>query len=282
MSKLSLTTALTAILIVMAWLATPGISRAAINVESPPCNPYDFGEVEVGNSSSITLTISNQGELLWARINVEWKSGSSGDFTTEPPCPCETMLVLNGGVDVLEIIYTPSEPGISLATLLVSISDLFTNEVLSVVEIELSGGVEAKADPEIEIDIRPFSKRNRINLKSRGVVLVAALTDEDFDASTIDPKTVTFAGAKPVRWQVRDVNRDGHKDMLFLFKTQDLVELNEESTEATLAGETTDGQIFHGVDAVNIVPRRLGWSRHSLAPPKHSAIVSTWGKIRAE
>ena len=108
---------------------------------------------------------------------------------------------------------------------------------------------------ELEIDIRPGGNPNTINLKSKGVVPVAVLTTQDFDASTVMPRSVIFAGATPVRWKLADVDRDGDKDMLFHFRTQELVELNGDSTEATLTGETSDGMVFKGTDSVNIVPK---------------------------
>jgi len=69
------------------------------------------------------------------------------------------------------------------------------------------------------------------------------------------PYSVIFAGASPLRWRLADVDRDGDMDMLFYFRTQELVELNEDSTEATLTGETSDGTAFKGTDSVNIVPK---------------------------
>jgi len=107
---------------------------------------------------------------------------------------------------------------------------------------------------EVNIDIKPGSDPNSINLKSKGVVPVAVLTAEDFDASTIDPATVEFAGASPVRSTLEDVGGDDNLDMLFHFKTQDL-DLDEDSTEATLTGTTHDGQLIQGTDTVNIVPK---------------------------
>ena len=98
------------------------------------------------------------------------------------------------------------------------------------------------------IDIKPGSDDNSINLKSKGVVPVAVLTTDDFDAGTIDPGTVLFAGVGPVRSTLEDVDGDGDLDMLFHFKTQELV-LDKNSTEATL---TVDG-IAAGTDTVRIV-----------------------------
>jgi hypothetical protein len=106
---------------------------------------------------------------------------------------------------------------------------------------------------QVTIDIKPGSDPNSINLKSKGVVPVAVLTTDDFDASTVDPDTAVFAGASPLRWAMEDVDGDGDIDLLFHFKTQEL-NLDENSTEATLTSDTTDGKHIEGTDAVNIVP----------------------------
>jgi len=116
-------------------------------------------------------------------------------------------------------------------------------------------------DPKVEIDIKPGGNPNSINLKSWGVVPVAVLTTNDFDASKVDPDTVLFAGASPLRWKMmKDVDDDGDKDMLLFFKTQEL-NLDENSTEATLTGETTDGKVIQGTDEVRIVPRKKYYER---------------------
>ena len=61
----------------------------------------------------------------------------------------------------------------------------------------------------VSIDIKPCSCPNSINLKSNGAVPVAVLTTVDFDATTVDPETVEFVGAVPLRWAMEDVNGDG-------------------------------------------------------------------------
>jgi hypothetical protein len=107
----------------------------------------------------------------------------------------------------------------------------------------------------VDIDIKPGSDPNSINLKSKGVVPMAVLTTGDFDASSIDPTTVRFADAQMVRWTLEDVDSDGDLDMLFHFKTQDL-DLTQDSAEAILTGETNIGQSIEGTDTVRIVTRR--------------------------
>ena len=104
---------------------------------------------------------------------------------------------------------------------------------------------------EVQIDIKPCDDHNRINLDSKGFVPVAALTTDDFDAATVDPATVEFTGAAPVCWKLRDVDHDGDDDMIFHFRIQEL-NLDKDSTEATLTGQTTQGVLIEGSDEVQI------------------------------
>lgn len=112
----------------------------------------------------------------------------------------------------------------------------------------------------VEIDIRPNSENNRINLRSHGNVPVAILSTADFDATTINPATVTFAGA-PVdsrrndepRVTFRDVNDDGLQDIVLRFEIDDMT-LTSFDTEATLTGQTFDGYALAGTDAVVVLP----------------------------
>ncbi len=148
-----------------------------------------------------------------------------------------------------------------------------------VVEIDIKPGGKHSSKPNsINLKSKHSSKPDSINLKSRKVVPVAVLTTDDFDASTIDPETVLFVGAEPVRWKLCDVDRDGDDDMLFHFKTQDLQKdennpegLDEDSTEATLTGATQNGEKIAGTDDVRIVPCKKK-KKHSFpgkSIPKH-------------
>jgi hypothetical protein len=120
--------------------------------------------------------------------------------------------------------------------------------------------IPAPAQINVQIDIKPGSYPNSINLKSKGKVPVAILTTNDFDAYDVDPVTCVFAGADPVRWKMEDVDNDGDHDLLLHFKTQEL-NLTTESTEATLEGETNDGIQVVGTDSVNIVPKGKGYGK---------------------
>jgi len=80
----------------------------------------------------------------------------------------------------------------------------------------------------VEIDIEPFVSRNVWPCALRFTIPVAVLSSPEFDASKIDPKTVTFGktgteALDPTRNIVSaakrmvDVNGDGLKDMVFAF-----------------------------------------------------------------
>jgi hypothetical protein len=105
----------------------------------------------------------------------------------------------------------------------------------------------------IQIDIKPGSYPNSINLKSQGMVSVAVLTTDFFDATAVDPVTVLFASAAPVRWATEDVDGDGDLDLVLHFEIQGL-NLTAKSTAAKLTGRTLDGVYWiEGMDSVKIV-----------------------------
>ncbi len=109
----------------------------------------------------------------------------------------------------------------------------------------------------VQIDIKPGSDPNSINLNSRGVIPVAILTEGSFDAASVNTTTVMFGKtgyeAEPVHYAFDDVDSDGDLDMIFHFRTQD-TGLETEDTEATLTGQTMDGVEITGTDSVRIVP----------------------------
>jgi hypothetical protein len=112
----------------------------------------------------------------------------------------------------------------------------------------------------VAIDIKPNSTPNTINLGSGGVVAVAILSSATFDATTVDPLTVTLASA-PVKLKgngtpqviVQDVNGDGRLDLIVHIQTEAL-QLNESDTQAVLEAETFGGTAIVGTDIVRIVP----------------------------
>jgi hypothetical protein len=102
---------------------------------------------------------------------------------------------------------------------------------------------------DVKIDIKPGSTKNPINLRSKGKIPVAILTTDDFDATTVDPGSVLFADAPPLRWAVEDVDSDTDWDLVLKFKTQE-TDIACGDTEATLTGKTMDGVDIAGTDTL--------------------------------
>jgi hypothetical protein len=116
----------------------------------------------------------------------------------------------------------------------------------------------AKLITEVEIDIKPGSDPNSINLCSHGVVPVAILSEDGFDATTVDPQSVEFAGATiglrgkgVLQYSLEDVDGDGDTDFVAHIPVENL-DLEADSTQASVNG-SADGVLFEGTDWVNIV-----------------------------
>jgi hypothetical protein len=114
----------------------------------------------------------------------------------------------------------------------------------------------------VEIDIKPGSYPNAINLVSQGVIPVAILSSSDFDATTVDPDTVELSGAGvAVRGKgdkylahEEDVNGDGLLDLVCKVETENLDPNAFQYGFADLTGQTYDDVFIVGEDEIIIVP----------------------------
>jgi hypothetical protein len=116
--------------------------------------------------------------------------------------------------------------------------------------------IEDIPDQLLVIDIKPGIDPNSINPRSFGVIPVAILTTDDFDALNVDVYTVAFGpdGAMAVHGggHMEDVNEDGLDDLVSHFKTQE-TGIACGDIKADLTGETLDGTPIEGYDSINTV-----------------------------
>jgi hypothetical protein len=95
---------------------------------------------------------------------------------------------------------------------------------------------------EVDIDIKPMSWPNPLNVNNKGVLPVAILGTEDFDVSQIDPASILLEGVSPLRWALEDVGTvgdplagpDGITDLSLKFAAQEIV---------AALGDVTDGEV---------------------------------------
>lgn len=101
---------------------------------------HDFGNVEIGQSSSVTVTISNTGDV---DLEIGQISLSSGDFSISSD-NCSNTTVVAGGNCTVTITFNPQTEGAKSATLSIASNDPDTPTV----EITLNGnGIVDVAGP---------------------------------------------------------------------------------------------------------------------------------------
>jgi alpha-tubulin suppressor-like RCC1 family protein len=107
------------------------------------------------------------------------------------------------------------------------------------------------------IDIKPGSNSNKVNLRSMGVIPVAILSSGSFDATAVDPATVTLNGAgvqivgrkQKLMAHMEDVNMDGFVDLICQINTR-MLSLEPGESIAILQGNTYDGTAIEGEDFI--------------------------------
>jgi hypothetical protein len=125
---------------------------------------------------------------------------------------------------------------------------------------------------QIQIDIKPGGEPNAINPFSNGVIPVAILGTDAFDAGDVDPTTLAFGPnrAAPIhspRRHLDDINDDGFTDLVAHFATAE-TGIAFGSVDACLTGEAPDGNSFEGCDGVWVVVScGLGFELAMLLPP---------------
>ena len=123
--------------------------------------------------------------------------------------------------------------------------------------------VELELTNKVNIDIKPGSWPNPINVKSKGVLPVAICGTRDFDVTQIDPETIRLEGVAPLRWSFEDVatpytggldgghelEADGYLDLVLHFNTQEMV---------TALGSVNDGDVLNLILTGDLKPAHGG------------------------
>lgn len=115
---------------------------------------------------------------------------------------------------------------------------------------------------EVAVDVMPGSDDNPVNPKSRGVVPVAILSLEGFDAASVDPSSVCFGdpgapaerdcGEAHATGHLEDADADGDLDLVLHFETAE-TGLEAGDGTACLTGRTHTGVSVQGCDRVRVL-----------------------------
>ncbi len=132
-------------------------------------------------------------------------------------------------------------------------------------------GDDVVARPPVQIDIKPGGDPNSVNLIEQGLIAVAILTTDSFDASQVDATSVVFAGAHAVHSALEDTDGDGDLDLILHFEIQetnladvyaqlladdidenDILDSNHQTATISLTGETATDEYFEAFDDLDL------------------------------
>lgn len=123
--------------------------------------------------------------------------------------------------------------------------------------VSISGGnvTVSSSVRAIGLDIKPGGE-NSFNPRSRGVIGIAILTTQSFNASSVDVNSLRFGvtgqETPALRAVLDDVDSDGDSDLLVFFRAQD-TGINCDTLFTYISGETLTGQAIAGTDSIAVV-----------------------------
>lgn len=152
---------------------------------------------------------------------------------------------------------TPDEPYLCLSCHALDTSSGF-NQFL--VETDCRVCHQATRLLTVAVDIKPGNKRNRVNLRSKGLLPISILGSEDYDVSEIDVSSLLLEGeVEPLRWKLKK-RAGGYMDLKLKFSSEAvrnaLGNLQPGQTyEAWITGKLYDGTRIRGADSFIAVGR---------------------------
>ena len=132
--------------------------------------------------------------------------------------------------------------------------------------LTMSSLVAFAASP-VNVDIKPGSNHNSVNLKSSGLLPVALLGSAELDVRTVRPETIMIGDVdlpengsydnRRLMYGYEDLNGDGYQDLVGEFVVYHLVRngvLTAETTSLTVTAQLSDGTEIVGQDSVAVTP----------------------------
>lgn len=181
-----------------------------------------------------------------------------GSFTGISTPPHGTIVVNADG----SVTYTPNRGFSGVET--------FTYTVRNALGDIDTATVTVTVIKTVQIDIKPGSTTNAINLNNDGTITVALFSAADFDAATVDVGSVRFAGGAAILSSLEDVNHDGRLDLVLHFRiaytnlremyaqllftdaADGTLDMTRQKTTLLLSGGTTNGGLWEGLDAATL------------------------------
>ena len=218
---------------------------------APVTAPADA--VDVDTEMAVSAVFTDQDLTHTHTATWEWGDGttSPGDVT-EPSSPG----LVTGS-------HTYAAGGVYTITLTVTVNETGDSDQSVVQDVVVRRPVQ--------IDVKPGSDLNPVNLTAQGLIAVAILTNDSFDAAWVDVSSVVFAGAHAVHSTMEDTDGDGDLDLVLHFEIQEtnladvyaqlvaddlngdgILDSNHQTTAVSLTGETAADEYFQGFDDMDL------------------------------
>jgi hypothetical protein len=117
------------------------------------------------------------------------------------------------------------------------------------------GAIEFQSVLTVVLEVRPGPPKDPVNPKSKGMIPVAIMSTDGFDASTVDQASLRFGPGQALatgRGRLKDLNGDGLPDLVLHFRTQD-TGIQCGDTSVSITGQTVNGIPIQGSDSITTV-----------------------------
>ena len=262
--------------------APPEGSFAAMSDQGGPGSHIIYQDVTIPNGGatlSFEIYIANRPQVWYHPATLLYNAGQNQQVRIDVMDPTASIDSYTTGV--YHNVYTTAagDPYISgYSTVTFSIDDLDGETVrIRFAQVDNSGNFQLGVDNvcliqnaiEVDLDVKPGSSTNPINVGSNGTFPVAILGSEDFDVTTVDVASILLGDGSSsgtgvavkkngsLHYSIEDVDGDGDMDLMMHFSTQAMVangDLSSTSTSLSVSGETNDDEVIVGEDIISIVP----------------------------
>lgn len=208
---------------------------------------------------TLIAVFSDGPEYKLLRMNDNTDTVDSGSTDTMDSRIEEFVIPKTGNYYIGVSIYTtPFQDGAVTDGIFIPFLNNINGDYVAVV----SSQAASSTVEHVSIDIKPGNdKPSPINPSAKGVIPVAILSNDTFDARKVDTSSLTFghsgdeSSLKSCQKSKRDVNRDGKDDLVCHFYNQK-ARFMMDDLEGVLKGKTLEGKDIEGKGYLKVVPRK--------------------------
>jgi hypothetical protein len=235
------------------FILGPPIPPFSILRYNSDCGPSPYPGIIIICQEPLDMSLLGNDIVRAEQVRIDIPLHDIGSFNMRFGCPtCSTSV----RVDQDDLVFASRLSDQTIQALQELIDQRGAGSVY--MSIGIGGGfVEVFSSVRaVAIDIKPGDIPNTLNPRNGGVVPVAILTTEQFDATSIDVASLRFGvtgeEAPAQRAVLDDVDGDGDTDLLAFFRSRD-TGINCETLFTYISGVTVSGANISGTDSVAIV-----------------------------